>query len=128
MQELCDADIITTLINQGLDLKHRYLDSGETILHYFAALPRGFTEKESSDIVRLLVQKGADLLARDIQGSTPILRAANGDRRRHNFAILDYLLELDGIGRMEKIDALELAGARILSDDEKAPLFPTAFE
>ncbi len=25
MQELCDADIITALINQGLDLKHRYL-------------------------------------------------------------------------------------------------------
>jgi len=36
-------------------------------------------------------------------------------------------LELDGIGRMEKIDALELAGARILSEDGNSPLFPKAF-
>ncbi len=127
MQELCDADSITALIDHGLDLKQRYLHTGETILHYLTSLPLSFTEEESSAIVRLLVEKDADLLDRDIQGFTPILRAANGDRR-HNFAILDYLLDLDGIGRMKKIDALELAGARIFYDDEKAPLFSKAFD
>jgi len=127
MEELCDVDSITALINHGLDLKQRYLDSGETILHYFSGHPRGFTEEDSSAIVRLLVERGADLLARDIQGFTPILRAANSGYSRRNFSILDYLLELDGIGRMEKIDALELAGASILLDDRNASLLPKAF-
>jgi len=128
MEELCDVDSITALINHGLDLKQRYLDSGETILHYFSGHPRGFTEEDSLAIVRLLVERGADLLARDIEGFTPILRAANSGYSRRNFSILDYLLELDGIGRMEKIDALELAGASILLDDRNAPLFPKAFD
>ncbi len=41
---------------------------------------------------------------------------------------LDYLLELNGIGRMEKIDALELAGATILFRPKNASHFPKAFE
>jgi len=46
MQELCEADMITALISHGLDLKQRYLFSGETILNYVTALPQGFTEEK----------------------------------------------------------------------------------
>jgi len=74
------------------------------------------------------VEKGADPLLKDDDGFTPLLRAAYGeDGTRHNLKVLDFLLENDCFSRMEKIEAMELAGAVILSRSDYA-LFPNAFD
>jgi len=126
---LCGADSIIELINHGLDLK-LHDNIGGTLLHNVlgAIIPPYFAGENSLVIAKLLVDKGAELLARDNLGYTPILRAANFTYKRPSFALLDYLLELDGIGRMEKIDALELAGATILFRPKNAAHFPKAFD
>jgi len=120
-----DFEAATLLINHGLDLTQRDWDSAHFILHHWVSVPPGgVTEEQSLSVVKLLVDKGADLLARDNLGSTPILHSA----KFLNLSILDYLLERDGVPRMDKIDALELAGARILSYSGYASLRPKAFD
>jgi len=130
LNKLCGADSLIELINHGLDLKLRNPPTGETLLHSVSAtISSYFAGDDSLVIVKLLVKKGADLLTRDNLGFTPILRAANfAYYERTNFAILDYLLGLDGIDQMDKIDALELAGATILSKPKYAQLFPKAID
>lgn len=74
-------------------------------------------------IVKYLLENGAapDLQARDEYGLTPIMHAAIGSYRLGtknvvtNVNILKYLMERENIKRMEKIDALELAAAVLLS-------------
>jgi len=56
---------------------------------------------------------------------TPIINAALDHKLT---GLLDVLLERNDISRIEKIEALELAGAAILSDIEYASLFPKAFD
>jgi len=87
MERMCGVDAITELINHGLDLKRRYPPTGETLLHSMASRSRNFTEEDSLPIVQLLVEKGADLLARDNVGFTPLLLAADdqNDDVIHNF-------------------------------------------
>jgi len=132
MEKMCGIGATTALINHGLDLKRRNPSTGETLLHHWVGFPvyswanrlRCFTEEDSSSIVKLLVEKGADLLARDDNGLTPLLRAAN----HFNLKVLDYLIEREEYDQTEKMIAMELAGAAILFDSGNALLFPKAFE
>jgi len=118
-EHLCGVNATAALINYGLDLTKRSPKLEQTLLHYWVdGLRRGITEEEALIIVKLLLNKGADLHVRDKWGFTPILRAANSCTfgTRPNLTILDYLLERDDVTREEKIEALELAGAAILDN------------
>lgn len=82
----------------------------------------------SCDIVKLLVDKGADLLLKDDDGFTPLLKAAYGHRDDGpNLKVLDFLLEKDEYSRMEKIESMELAGAVILVNAGSSK-YPKAFD
>jgi len=126
MEEMCGVEATIELINHGLDLEKRNRRTGETLLHHWASCPHEFiTEEDSLAIVSLLVVKGADLLARDDEGLTPLQKAENN----LSLKILDFLLERDEYGRTEKVNAMELAGAKILYDAKNnASYFPKAFE
>ncbi len=100
----CDADAIIKLINQGMDLGQRSSFFKETVLHYWAgghcfsklAMDDGFSHQEDSlRVVKLLIEKGADPLASNNWGFTPLLEAAKGPYRgdRPNLKVLDFLLE-----------------------------------
>jgi len=52
----------------------------------------------------------------------------NAALAKQNFTGLDLLIESGDISRIEKIEALELAGAGILSDTRHTLLFPKAFD
>ncbi len=128
----CAADATTLLINHGLDLSQRDpKGSKKTILHHWCSRsswcskcccgPEGIiTEEETLVIVKLLINKGVDLTAPDSEGFTPILCAAAGGTTKGppNFDCLDFLLKRDEISRLDKINAMELAGALILSDEK----------
>ena len=69
-------------------------------------------------------------MALDKNGYTPLRKAADDtydDDRHLNLAFLAFLLDRDEYNRMEKIEAVELAGATILSKPQNAPHFPIAF-
>jgi len=105
-----DTCISIELINHGMDLLQKNL-AGETVLHRCTDLyyhHERLTDNDLLTVVKLLVEKGADLMTRDNQNFTPILTAANSS----NWASLDFLLERDEIHRMEKIDALEMVSVK----------------
>jgi len=116
------------LIDHGMDLTLRSHSRGTTVLHHWASLPPDFTEENSLAIVRLLLRKRADVMARDDYGLTPILIAAGACSERPNLTVLDFLLKRDNISTIEKIEAMEMAGARILCDPRNAPIFQKAFD
>jgi len=120
--ESCGVEATIALINHGLDLNQCCRDfpraPNSTIIHDWAG--RNNQEEDSIVIVKLLVEKGVNLLAKDDEGFTPLLRAAYGNRgylggHGPNLKVLDFLLEREEFNRMEKIDAMELAGAVILN-------------
>jgi len=105
-----DTCITIELINHGMNLLQKN-SAGETVLHRCTDLHyhhERLTDNDLLTVVKLLVEKGADLMARDNQNFTPILTAANSS----NWAALDFLLERDEIHRMEKIDAMELVSVK----------------
>jgi len=110
----CGLDVITALIQHGLNvnqLNHYYYGETVKILHFWSG--RAFRHRSVKDglpVIKLLVDSGADLMARDEQGFTPILLAAFN----RNWIVLDYMLDLVEIDCKEKIDALEMAAAEIL--------------
>jgi len=117
LKRLCrSVDATTALINHGLDLRQKG-ENGISILHYWANVPgEEITEEDSLKVVKLLLNKGADLLIQDDDGLPPIMSAAVGCVHYRgvtspNATVLDFLLERDEISREDKIDALELAGA-----------------
>ena len=69
----CDAHAVMKLINQGMDLAQRSSLQNETVLHYWSKGPYNFfytnmndgsiCQEESLTVVKLLINKGADLLA-----------------------------------------------------------------
>jgi len=125
----CDVDAITKLINQGMDLTQRGSHKNETVMHHWASGPYKTAEDDSLGVVKLLIEKGADLKAVNTWGFTPLLEAAN-DRHGHrpNLKVLDFLLEREDYSRAEKIEAMELAGAVILQNTGNASLFHIAFD
>jgi len=139
-----DATVITQLVNYGMSLTQRNPLNGETVLHHWAgcstlhhsadqytALRRATEEGSTLTVIKLLVEKGADLMALDDDGFTPILRVAHAFLARTNLehlSIFDFLLENEAIDREAKIDALELMGALILSHSQNVHLFSNAFD
>jgi len=135
----CDADAVTKLINQGMDLTQRAPFFNETVLHYWAGVlyfsksPTNADiayQEDSLRVVKLLIEKGADLLALDDRGFTPLLVAANRPYcgLSINLKVLDFLLTRKEYSRAEKIEAMELVGAVILQDNKNASLFHVAFD
>ncbi len=125
-KELCRADVITELINHGMDINERDQSKNRTLLHYWA----GNTEdqEECVAIVELLIEKGADLLALDGLGFTPLLEALIGRTGKcPNVKVLDFLLEKANYSKAEKIEAMELAGAVILQNTRNSSIF-TSFQ
>ncbi len=112
MEPSCGTVITTALVQHGLKLNHPN-DHGLTILHD-RVQARTFENPRkcyrAMALIKLLVNNGADLMARDKQGFTPILLASTTG----SWAVLDYMLEKNEIVRKEKIDALEMAAATIL--------------
>jgi len=138
MTHLCNSSVtaIVALSNSGMSLEQLDPMYESTILHHWVSNPLGElheirTEPRSSlAVVKLLVEKGANVTALDAYGLSPILRAAHKfdpDTSRECFSILEYLLQRDEINREDKIKALELVGAVILSNSENAHLFGKAF-
>jgi len=115
MDPSCGVDITTALIQHGLNLNQRNW-SDETILHHWAHHPLfGDTtsNRAALAVVELLVNSGADLMARNNSGFTPLLRAASHSR----YEVVDFLATRDytgEAGRMEMIDGMEMAAAKIL--------------
>lgn len=66
-------------------------------------------------IVKFLIEKGSDTMARDNKGFTLIIQTANGAGPHIHLDLLDFLLEMDDIGIMEKIEAMELSFSRRIS-------------
>jgi len=122
-----DGQIITLLVQWGLNLSQRSPERGLTPLHLWARQFNAQNEDMSLDVVKMLLGKGADVKARDYYGFSVILTAAHGNHKLlPNFPVLNFLLERDDIGRTDKIDALELAGALILTSDDNHEQFPLA--
>jgi len=121
-----DGQIITLLAQWGLNLSQRAPDRGLTPLHMWASQFNPQYEDMSLDVVEMLLEKGADIQARDHYGFSVILTAAQGNDKLPNFPVLNFLLERDDIARTDKIDALELAGAVIFGNEENHEKFPLA--
>jgi len=124
----CDVYSVIELIKHDINLDLRST-TGDTILHDWinsASLNLDIIDKEKFfvDGVYLLLAYGIDLTARNNKGFTPIVAAAAELKGPSEtlFGVLDLLLKKDEIDASEKIDAMELAGARLLlaSEPEKA--------
>jgi len=72
--------------------------------------------------------EGCDFNTYKPSGLNLILLYANGGGISPNLPILDYLLDRDDITRINKIFALEIAGAVLLGRDENQEKFPIAFQ
>ncbi len=113
----CSPGATTLLIELGMSVTQQD-PVGRTILHHLA----GPALMNDTEVIKLLVEKGADLNARDSEGMTIIMAAAIGNNELPNLPIFKYLLESGDIPNMDKINALEVAAAVILSYEEEAHL------
>lgn len=114
-----NPNAIFLLIKLGMSVTQKS-PSGRTVLHYLA---ENFTIDNVGDFVNLLLDNGADLHARDVHGFNPIMIAAAGNGWVPNFTFLRYLLERDDVPNEDKIEALEVAAAVLLSYDTSSILF-----
>jgi len=107
-------DAITSLLDHGLDFDQSDSDD-ETALHHWVNLESNSSDpnrkRDALTVIEQLVDMGANIMDQDKNGFNVILAAVNNE----NWTTVDYLLEKDGVYRMVKIEAMELAGARILS-------------
>ncbi len=119
MTNLCNSNTnaISALINHSMRLDLRNPSDGSTVLHHWSCNPLGTLIENRSEeesplvVVKLLIEKGADVIALDKKGFSPILHAAHHlpvATSQENLDIFDYLLQKEAIDRSEKIDALEL--------------------
>jgi len=79
---------------------------GETLLNQWTNRSSfdGLSANEFFAFVQLLVEEGADVMARDNNGFTPIFKAAN----RFSWNVVHFLMARSEMGRLEKIEALEM--------------------
>jgi len=118
----CGPEALSTLHRLGvLDLTQRCPSTGKTVLHQWASGSMTAFSSSEVDVVQLLLDWGTDLRAVDTSGFSVILSAAKGHRGKPNEAVLDVLLDREDIERMEKIKALEMTGAVILSHPDLHP-------
>jgi len=69
-----------------------------------------------------------DFNASHIPGCSSILASAHDDGTSHKQLLLEYFLAKDDIPRIDKIDALEMAGAVILGNNLNHETFPRGFQ
>ena len=79
-------------------------------------------------VVQKLLETGHDLHSCDTSGLNVILKVAHCGGRFPNVPVLEFLLEREDISRIDKIDALEMAGSVLLAHDENHEQFPLAFQ
>ncbi len=126
MMPVCGIEALKELVNHGMVLNEGSESETGSILSYWAGGSHkiskfSFYEKDCSlKVVKYLLDKDVRLLAhRDDWGFTAIIEAAyGGNVLRTNHSVLDYLLGRDDIDEMDKIDALELAGAVVHNRDQ----------
>lgn len=63
-----DTELVALLLDQGEDIQKSYSQRGETPLHLAAS-------KTRADMVKMLVARGADVDAADVEGLTPLMWA-----------------------------------------------------
>jgi len=126
MSYMCGVDVTTALVHHGLNLNQLNSD-GETVLHHWVhAQPYWFDpnrKKDSFTVVKLLVDNGANIMAQNMNGFTVILAAV----KTEDWEIVDYFLEKEGVDRMAKIEAAEMAASKILSNSYNNAEFERAF-
>ncbi len=120
-----NPNAISLLIQLGMSVTQKCPQNGTTILHNVA---RTLIFDNPDAFVDLLVEKSADLQARDACGFTPIISAADGNGRVPNITFLTCLLERKQIPIKDKIEALEVAAAVLLGYETNADLFDIAFQ
>jgi len=103
---------ITLLVEHGMSLDQRCPKLKRTLLHLMAGPANEFENKK---IIKLLLKKGADPQVRDRHGLTPIMTAAIGNNMIPNMSILKFFMEKDDIPNKDKIEAVEVALAVLLS-------------
>jgi len=109
------------------NIVHFLLANGDTISSKTNVANTKYLGLMPLHAVRKQLEKDADLKARDKFGFSIILHAAHGNYKLlPNFPVLNFLLERDDVARTDKIDALELAGAVILGNEENHAKFPLA--
>lgn len=131
----CGAEATVALVNHGLDLNRRDSEGGSLLKKWCNDLQQVNNTDVVFALIKLLLEKGADPLAPDIYGLSPLLYVATHFYcRPATWTVLDLFLEKierdGGVGNLEKlVHALELIGARILlKTDQASSLFPKAFE
>jgi len=127
MWMLCHEEHIERhlLIDLAVSLTQLFPGKNCSALHHFASshgFACAFVKDTTVPIVELLLAKGADPKALDFYGLTPLNIAAvgyplYGKHRGPNEPVLEYFLKRDDTSLLEKIDALELAGAMILLEE-----------
>ena len=109
---LSNVSAISLLLEYGMSIDQRCPRLGRTLLHHMAG---PVNKLDKAEIVELLFEKGADFRVRDKEGITPIMSAAIGNNAKPNMRVLKLFTEKDDIPNMEKIEALEVAAALLLS-------------
>ena len=97
----CNPQTIRLLVELGMSVTQR-CPVGRNILHHLA----GPALMDDTEVFNLLLEKGADLNARDNDGIKPIMAAAIGNNKLPNIAILKLLLEKEEISNVDKISDL----------------------
>ncbi len=120
-----------------MSLSQHNPSNGKTVLRHWIRLPSNCSESSSLAVVKIFLEKGdPQLRILDDSGFTPLLEASNileiiawnHVKQSPKFSVFNLLLERDDILSIEKIEAMELAGAEILGDPFYASQFPKAFE
>jgi len=124
MWMLChDLDVEVDLLTKfAVSLTQQFPGKNCAALHFFAS-SNCSAYGNAVPIVELLLSKGVDPKALDFYGLTPLNVAAIGYRVDYgmhlgpNEPVLRYFLKREDTSLVEKIDALELAGAMTLLND-----------
>jgi len=111
-QAHCDVNAISLLVDHGMSLSQQCPSLCRTLLHHMAGPANEF---DNVKVVNLILEKGADPRVRDKLGITPIMLAAIGNDEVPNMFVLKFLMERDDIPNMDKIEALEVAAAVLIS-------------
>jgi len=98
--DLPDVSAVSLLLEYGMNIDQRCPKLGRTLLHQMAGPANQVDGKE---IVKLLLEKGANVQVRDKEGITPILSAAIGNHWCTNILILKIFVERDDISNLDSL-------------------------
>ena len=107
-----NAGRVAWLIEHGANV-HLEDSNGNTALHYATRKP---VYKGKTESFITLLAAGASFLCENSQGLTPLLAASNNG----NIEVVEYLLKHAEVKKEQRIDALELLGTFLSTDDYNA--------